>query len=168
MSDRGDTNTETWSHIHDVRCLLTQVVESVLRRCLSHDQTKLRDPELATFVEFTPRLKGSTYGSDEYKGFLASMKPALDHHYANNRHHPEHFDAGVSGMTLVDLIEMLADWKAATMRHDDGDIMRSIEINRGRFGLDDQIAYVLRNTVKSFGWASYQRSDQVVSQIEED
>ena len=31
-----------------------------------------------------------TYGSDEYKACLTEMKPALDHHYAANRHHPEH------------------------------------------------------------------------------
>jgi hypothetical protein len=55
-------------------------------------------------------------------------------------------------MTLVDLIEMLADWKAATERHDDGDLARSLDIQRDRFGLSDQLADILRNTAHHFGW----------------
>jgi hypothetical protein len=55
----------------------------------------------------------------------------LKHHYAYNRHHQEFFgEDGVDGMTLVDLIEMLPDWKAATERHDDGDLAKSLEIHR--------------------------------------
>ena len=68
---------------------------------------------VGTFDEYTPKLKHSTYGTDEYKGFLAGMGAGLEHHYAHNRHHPEHHAGGVHGMNLVDLIEMLADWKAA-------------------------------------------------------
>ena len=45
--------------------------------------------------------------------------------------------SGVNDMTLVDLVEMLADWKAATERHDDGDLAKSLEIQRERFGLSD-------------------------------
>ena len=48
------------------------------------------------------------------------FKPAIDHHYANNRHHPEHWPNGINDMTLMDLIEMLADWKAATARNKNG------------------------------------------------
>jgi hypothetical protein len=59
------------------------------------------------------------------------MGDGLKHHYSHNRHHPEFFgEDGVDGMTLVDLIEMLADWKAATERHDDGDLAKSLEIHR--------------------------------------
>lgn len=80
------------------------------------------------------------------------MKPALDHHYAHNRHHPEHFPDGIRGMSLLDLVEMLADWKAATERHADGDLARSIEINQARFGYGDELKVVLRNTAKDMGW----------------
>jgi Family of unknown function (DUF5662) len=56
------------------------------------------------------------------------MKPALGHHYAANRHYLEHFANGVNDVTLVDLVEMLADWKAATERSDTGDLRKSLEI----------------------------------------
>ena len=80
------------------------------------------------------------------------MKIALDHHYANNSHHPEHYPNGVDGMNLFDLLEMLLDWKAATERHADGDIAKSLEINRGRFKLSDQTVAVLDNTIRFLGW----------------
>ena len=33
-----------------------------------------------------------------------------------NRHHPEYYEDGIAGMTLVDLEEMLSDWEAASHR----------------------------------------------------
>ena len=100
------------------------------------------------FDEFTPKLKDCTYGSDEYKEFLKGLKVALDHHYKNNSHHPEHYKNGVNGFDLFDLIEMAMDWCAAVERHNDGDIFKSLEINTERFQLSNQIVYILHNTFK--------------------
>ena len=146
------TNAETWKHINQVQWHLGAVIHHLHMRSVVHDQSKLAPPEVSIFTEYTPKLKHSTYGSDEYKGFLQAMKPALDHHYAENSHHPEHRSNGIDGMTLLDLIEMLADWKAATMRHTDGDMGKSLAINRERFGISDQLASILENTVKEMGW----------------
>lgn len=55
-------------------------------------------------------------------------------------------------MCLLDLIEMLADWKAATERHADGDLKRSIEQNANRFGYDDVMVDRLYLTAKRLGW----------------
>jgi hypothetical protein len=63
-----------------------------------------------------------------------------------NRHHPEHFENGIRGMNLIDLIEMFCDWYAATQRHNDGDIIMSIEINQKRFEYSDDIKAILKNT----------------------
>jgi hypothetical protein len=85
------------------------------------------------------------------------MGEGLKHHYEHKRHHQEFFgENGVNGMTLVDLIEMLADWKAATERHDDGDLARSLEIQQERFDLSDQLVAILWNTAKHFGWLDAQ------------
>lgn len=58
----------------------------------------------------------------------------------------------INGMTLVDLIEMLADWRAATERHNDGDLGKSLRIQRNRFGISDQLDEILWNTAREFGW----------------
>lgn len=142
-----DSRPETYQHIQLVQRLLSVVIRDLMQRQERHDQSKLASPEVETFDEFTPKLKASTYGSDEYKSFLAAMEPALDHHYAANSHHPEHFPDGIKGMSLLDVLEMLVDWKAATTRHHDGDIRKSIEINQKRFGYSDELKQLLLNTV---------------------
>lgn len=144
------TNYETLMHIGVVRKLLSTVVIDLIQRADAHDATKLEPPELPIFVEYTPKLANSTYGSEEYQTFLKDMQPALVHHYAENRHHPEHFPNGIDDMTLVDLIEMMCDWKAATLRHKDGDINASIERSKARFGISDQLAKILHNTEELF------------------
>lgn len=149
-----DSTADTLKHSLRVGELVGQSIRELVDRSVKHDLSKTERPELDVFNEYTPKLKHSTYGSDEYKGFLAAMKVGLDHHYANNRHHPEHFADGVNGMTLVDLIEMLADWKAATERHADGSLDRSLEIQRERFGITDQLAQILRNTAEAYRWVA--------------
>ena len=52
-------------------------------------------------------------------------------------------------MDLLDIIEMLCDWWAATERHADGDIISSIHKNTGRFSLSPQLAKILENTVRN-------------------
>lgn len=147
-----DSTTDTQAHIGEVRGRLAEVIGDLAKRAAAHDLSKLSPAEKPVFDEFTPKLRGSTYGSDEYKGFLAAMRPALDHHYAHNSHHPEHYPDGIRGMSLLDLIEMLADWKAATGRHADGDLGRSIEVNQGRFGYSDETKRFLRTTAEQMGW----------------
>lgn len=138
----------TRQHIALVRSLLEKVIDDLVRRQREHDQSKLVSPEVEVFDEMTPKLAACTYGSDEYKGFLAAMKPALDHHYAANPgHHPEGNPEGIKGMSLVDILEMLIDWKAATTRHNDGCIRLSIEINQKRFGYGDELKRIFLNTL---------------------
>jgi hypothetical protein len=147
-----DSTLDTMRHSRRVDELLLQVVVALQQRVTRHDLSKMAPPEKAVFDRITPLLKQSTYGSEEYKASLADMGEVLVHHYGANRHHPEHFQTGISGMTLVDLIEMLCDWKAATERHDDGSLARSLQIQESRFGIEPQLMAVLTNTAVTFGW----------------
>lgn len=141
------TNFETYTHIELVMKLLASAQIELMRRQFTHDRTKLEPPEVDTFTKYTPLLKASTYGSEEYKQMLQEMKPALDHHYSNNRHHPEFNPNRIEDMNLFDLLEMLIDWKCATLRHSNGDINKSLEINKDRFNISPQLLQVLKNTV---------------------
>ena len=150
-----DSRPETYEHIAAVRHLLLGCATNLIQRADEHDASKLVPPELEAFDEFTPKLKDTVYGSDEYRGFLRQMKPALAHHYASNSHHPEHFgEDGILGMNLLDVVEMLCDWAAAVHRTKDGDLIASIEtLNADRFGYDEQIKRLLLNTVRDLGLA---------------
>jgi len=83
----------TFRHIEKVRNYLNRFICSLLRRGERHDQSKLASPEVELFTEMTPILSGLTFGSPEYEESKAKLGPALDHHYAKNRHHPEHWPA---------------------------------------------------------------------------
>lgn len=150
--EKYDSKTDTLLHIKRVAQLLTEASSELIRRANVHDNSKLNSPEKEYFDEYTPKLAGSTYGSDEYKSFLKELKVGLDHHYANNSHHPEHYENGVNGFDLFDLIEMFFDWKAAGERHDNGNIYKSIQINKDRFKLSDQVCDIFSNTAKRLGY----------------
>lgn len=143
-----DSEADTLIHINIVGQMLLAVAKEFANRSQVHDASKLKSPEKEYFDEWTPKLAACTYGSDEYKQLLGHLKLGLDHHYKNNSHHPEHYPNGVDGMNLFDLVEMFFDWWAATKRHNDGDILKSIEHNECRFSLSPQISNIFRNTVK--------------------
>jgi hypothetical protein len=186
-------NFDTMRHIERVRNLLNKIVTDLLRRGEEHDQSKLESPEVEIFAEFTPKLAAMTYGSPEFNECKANMRVALEHHYAKNAHHPEHYPenntseyktlmydinclekddylptatrtrlidklksdaesikSSVNNMTLLDVIEMLVDWKASSERHHDGNILKSIEINATRFGMSPQLVHIFENTARHF------------------
>jgi hypothetical protein len=147
-----DSKPDTLLHIKRVSQLLTEASMELIRRANVHDDSKMQSPEKELFDEFTPKLAGCTYGSNEYVEYLKELKVALDHHYSNNSHHPEHYINGVNGFDLFDLIEMFFDWKAATERHNDGDIFKSIEINKDRFKINEQLCDIFRNTALRLGY----------------
>lgn len=155
-----DSRSDTLLHKEKVKNYMKMAGNELIHRGIVHDNTKLETPEKEIFDEYTPKLKESTYGSEEYKKFLKEMKVALDHHYEYNDHHPEYFDIrykerstgkpffkGLSGMNLFQLTEMIIDWYAASQRHEDGDIFESIEMNQERFGYTDEVKSLLNNTI---------------------
>jgi len=144
-----DSAKETLYHIRRVSGLLHKICKDLLNRADDHDKTKLRYPEKAVFDKFTQNLKKNTYGGAEYKNDVeGEMGPALKDHYAANSHHPQHYENGIDGMDLIDLVEMFCDWKAASERHEDGDIYESIVMNKDRFSMSDQLVSIFKNTIK--------------------
>lgn len=141
---------ETYKHIKKVRSYLDRFIQELLHRGENHDNSKFEEPELSIFAENTSKLKDTEYGSEKYKQLLEEVKPAIVHHYSKNRHHPEHWVNGVNDMTLIDLLEMLADWKAATERNKDGNIRKSIEINAQKYNMSPQLKMIFENTVREY------------------
>lgn len=147
-----DSTQDTLEHMEKVRQRLQQIRLNLSDRANAHDDSKLIEPEKSGFDKMTTQLRSLTYGSDEYKAALAENKPTVDHHYAVNTHHPEHWPNGIADMSLLDVIEMLADWKAASERVNKGSIAQSLPINKERFGISDQLYAILENTVRELGW----------------
>ena len=147
--NRDDVMRETLQHKLRVADLMMQAATELMRRAIHHDDSKFGPREFEQFAESTAKLKGLTYGTDEYKEALKELGPALQHHYEHNSHHPEHYVGGIHCMDLFDLIEMLLDWKAAGERHEDGSLEKSLTHNRERFDIPEAIEQLLRNTIES-------------------
>lgn len=147
-----DSTKDTLLHIKRVSELLSIAACELLERARKHDLSKLKSPEKELFDEFTPKLAKSEYASEGYFELLKQLKPALDHHYANNSHHPEYYENGMNDFDLFDLVEMFFDWKAASERHETGDIYKSIKSNRDRFGYNEMIENIFRNTAQRLGF----------------
>src|ERR1051326_5865697 len=113
MTTPFDSTADTLRHSLRVAELMGEPIKELIDRSVRHDLSKTREPELATYNQFAPRLREAAYGTAEHAALVAAMGEGLRHHYAHNRHHPEHFPDGFNGMTLVDLIEMLAAWGGA-------------------------------------------------------
>lgn len=150
MSEKYDSTAETLKHIRKVNEHILVFNQEMLRRAVVHDNSKLESPEKEIFDKFTPELEKVKYGSDEYKALLKKIAPALEHHYKHNSHHPEATARGIDGMDLFDVVEMFCDWLAATERTKEGNIFLSLEINKSRFKMSDQLYNILFNTAKKF------------------
>lgn len=151
-TENYDSSADTLRHIKRINQLLGDSASELIRRGQVHDSSKLESPEKELFDKYTPLLKNLVYDSPEYKQSLADLKPALDHHYANNSHHPEFYKDGIDGMNLFDMIELFADWKAAGERNKDGNIFVSIQKNKKRFNMSDQLCKILENTADYLGY----------------
>lgn len=163
MSDTGDSlfdsRPETQAHIGRVRHFVGLAVRNLDARADRHDASKLVSPEVEAFDIATPKLANLVYGSEEYKQSLRDLGPALQHHFTCNDHHPEHFENGVRGMSLMALIEMLCDWRAASertkQRTDDPEKVATfasgLAYQKERFGISDDLYEILLNTARELG-----------------
>lgn len=145
MNDIYDCTKDVIDHIHKVQKWMGDFAVQIISRSSWHDKSKLEETEKPMFDKFTPRLKELAFGSNEYKTALAEMGGALKHHYENNRHHPEHYENGINGMTLVDIIEMLCDWMASAQAKN---TYIDLSYLSKRFSLSEQLVNIIANTLR--------------------
>jgi hypothetical protein len=126
---------------------MQMIASELFQRAAVHDNSKFLPEEAEIYGRVVPKLKTLEYGSEEYKETVKELGPALQHHYEHNAHHPEHFEAGIDGMNLVDVIEMVCDWVAATRRSMSANVYQSLEVNRKRFDISPQMIRVISETI---------------------
>jgi len=151
LNETYDSSPDTQKHIDRVQELLGMASDVLIKRGIDHDKSKLGEIEKPLFDVETPLLKSLTFGEKNYEDSKKRLKVALDNHYKNNSHHPEHYENGIDDMDLFDMLEMFFDWKAAGERHG-GNIYKSIKFNKDRFKMSDQLINIYTNTAKNLGW----------------
>lgn len=138
-------------HVNRVQNYMVAVLANLAQRTANHDRSKFTEKEIA-LVLGKADLDKHEYMSDEERAALDNIKTAVQHHYAKNSHHPEHYHDGIDGMSLLDILEMACDWKAASESSKNGSYLNSIKQNTARFGLSIQMQYILMNTGRELGW----------------
>lgn len=137
----------TLDHRERVGHLIRAFCNEMFKRAIEHDRSKFQEPEFSEFAKYVPELQDLEFGSEEYQKNLNRLQdPALDNHYSNNDHHTEHFEEGVEGMDLFQVVEMFFDWIAAGERHEDGNIYDSIRHHREKGTISEQMAVIMKNT----------------------
>lgn len=144
---------QTRQHIQDVNTLLLRAAQQLIQRAELHDASKLGPEEHEKFSLAAARFMEpwNQYGAQGYLDTKAWLGSALEHHYAHNSHHPEHYEDGVMGMDLFDLLEMLLDWKAASARRS-ADGVLDLSLNRTNHKVPEPIMQILRNTADNMGF----------------
>ena len=118
----------------------------LFQRAAVHDNSKFSPEEFELYDKLFPELQKYPYGSPELKAVYKQLGPALNHHLKVNRHHPEYHEGGINSMNLIDVLEMVCDWMAASKRSQTG-IDKGLEINKERYGISDQLFEIIKNTV---------------------
>ena len=141
-----DTEEYIKGHISRVRKHMNTFVQLLLKRAINHDKSKLEEPELSWWKEMDkePRYP---YGSEEYKQKIKRWDKVFKHHYKYNRHHPEHYEYGVSEMTLVDIVEMMCDWLGYKDTIAISEALKVCDEQMKRYNIPDGIRQIIFNTL---------------------
>lgn len=140
---------DTQRHIQDVQVLLGRFITQLHLRAEVHDATKLQHPEKEILRKHSHELDKCSYGDESYMFHLEKVQEAIQHHYKHNNHHPEHYENGIRGMNLLDVVEMFFDWCASAKKHGNS-IESSIGIGQERFDISDDLTQIFTNTAKEF------------------
>lgn len=125
---------------------MQKAISELVRRAVVHDYSKFTAEEYDAFVANQPTFETISYGTPEYRAALKAVKPAIQHHYKYNSHHPEHWANGVNDMNLLDVLEMVCDWMAASQRVP-GDTLQLTQLKE-RFDISDQLMGIIEHTVE--------------------
>jgi hypothetical protein len=131
-------------HVRLVQKYLLTLAGELEKRAYSHDISKLSNDEFEGFVKVNQVARTRKYGSSEYEKALDSVEPnPIALHYQRNSHHPEHYENGVNDMSLLDIVEMVCDWKAASQTYGQTSFRESLKISAERFGLNEGQLYLI-------------------------
>jgi hypothetical protein len=168
---------ETRKHQQEVARCMTEFARQLLERASRHDASKLEEPEREAFIKATAQLKDLEYGSEAYMEALKDLGPALEHHYAHNKHHPEYntingfayetLNDPILCMDLMDVVEMVCDWYAASKRVKDGFFSKSVVVNRERFKMDRQLSQICAQSDRIFELTPEKRIEELKKEVDD-
>ena len=147
---------DTRKHQQAVAELLISFAKKLLDRATKHDASKLEEPERSHYIGpvYDLNTEEAPFGSERYKELCKQMGVGWDHHKFANDHHIEFFipysvqtlNDPFQALDLFALIEMLADWIAASKRRNNNP-WDALKYMQEKHPVDDQLAAIIRNTL---------------------
>ena len=138
-------------HCLNVKQALGKIISNLQNRAEMHDYSKLEDDEFDAVIHYQ-KLDGLKYGSDAYKAKMNEIRQFTGEgwhlHCQRNSHHPEHHQH-IDDMNLLDIIEMVCDWKAANATYNtSGQSFRdSAAACMERYDFNDSQKWVIRQMI---------------------
>jgi hypothetical protein len=149
MLPKRDFRDRIISHKLSVKAGIQRVILDLQNRGEHHDDDKLYENSLTELHLAMEKYSSTKFCSSKY--LEIEEEPVIKLHYINNDHHPNHFKDGIMGMNLISMIEMLIDWKSASSAYGDT-FEESLEKNKERFKIGDDLFRVLKNTAIYLGY----------------
>lgn len=147
MNDETKTLITIIRHINLVRFNLNKIAHRLKERAVVHDSSKYSLDEFEGFKEINRIARETPFGSQAYKDSIKDNR-AVSLHYSRNTHHPEHYQGGIDEMSLLDIVEMLCDWKAASETYGLTAFKESLEIQKDRYKLTPEQWYMIRKVAE--------------------
>lgn len=139
-------------HISEVQENISQMILILKNRGISHDKSKFTDIEFNGFVETRLQFKIADYGTKEYQDCIDRIKPSIEHHYSQNRHHTLFHKNGFEDMNFFDILEMLADWRAASNRNINLSFEDSLLIAFNKYCIPKNMQKHIMSTIRTLMW----------------
>lgn len=144
--------TDIIKHRAEVQENISMICRRLEARGMAHDLSKFGEIEFDAFLSTRERFKKANYGTPEYDECVKAIQPAIDHHYAYNLHHTKHWPNGINNMSLIDIVEMVADWRAAERRSPDRTLKDTMEDAFKKYKIEGQLKQAIINTMEALRW----------------
>jgi len=136
------------THVLVVQQYMLEIIELLQLNSIYHDSSKYLNSDEWPLLQHKYLLDNLEYGSSEFNTLVEELKPSVDEHHYNNRHHIEFHDH-YSEMTMFDWLEWLADLKSFETKNSfEGMLQTQFE----KYSIDKTTQQLLINTATELGW----------------
>jgi hypothetical protein len=130
--------------------MLSKFAGELSYRSAVHDNSKFSPEEFDVYAANVQHFNKYVFDTKEERELRERIEPGAVHHRKRNRHHPEHFENGIDDMNLIDVLEMLVDWKSASTRTPGDSLRKGLPILKEKYNISPQLLKILENTAKDF------------------
>ncbi len=151
MTDKEIKTIElTIAHKESIARYMAKFSAELAYRAAIHDNSKFQKDELEGYSECADEFNTHPFDSAAERLLREKLTKVMSLHRTRNRHHPEYFENGIDDMNLIDLIEMISDWKSASERAPGDSVRKGLPIMKDKYNISPQLLKILENTFRDF------------------